>query len=234
MDIEGLGDKLIEQLVDQGWVRQPADLYHLSVARLAGLERMGERSATNLVDALERSKSTTLARFIHALGIPNVGETTARALAETFGELAALLDARTPEQLLACEIKGVGPIIAAEIAGFLAQPDNRAAIARLIDAGVHWPAAAVSEATSPIQPLAGTLIVITGSLSRPRDEIAAWLQSLGAKVTGSVSRKTDYLLAGESAGSKLATARTFGVEIIDERGLQALIDASHGEAPANA
>lgn len=224
MDIEGMGDKLIEQLVDLGLVREPADLYGLTVEQLAGLERMGEKSAANLVDALERSKSTRLARFIHALGIPEVGETTAGLLAEHFGDIHALLDARDPERIEAREIKGVGPAIAAEIAGFFAQTHNREAIERLLAAGIQWPDESRRPDTTEPRPLDGKTFVITGTLSRPRDEIAARLQRLGAKVTSSVSKKTDYLLAGEAGGSKLEKARTLGVSILDESALNALIE----------
>ncbi len=294
MDIEGLGDKLVEQLVDLDWVREPADLYHLTQAQLAQLERMGEKSAANLIAALEHSKETTFARFIFALGIREVGETTALALAERFDGIASLMSVKESDfvrergvkgigrktaeslhqylvdhpqaqtdisladwladlgirgltrartallaaffgdiaALRAAEprdlyfnskplIEGIGPVIAAHIAGFFAQAHNCEAIERLLAAGIRWPAPAVEAA---VRPLAGKTMVITGALSRPRDEIKTWLEGLGAKVTGSVSRKTDYLLAGEDAGSKLDRARALGVRILDEAALKALLE----------
>jgi DNA ligase (NAD+) len=227
MDIEGLGDKLIDQLVELDLVREPADLYALTAEQLAGLERMGEKSAANLLSALERSKSTHLARFIYALGIRGVGETTAQALAESFADIQDLLRVRSPEQVLEREISGVGPVIAAELAGFFAQAHNREAIARLLAAGVSWPEPA-TPARAPGHPsLAGQTIVITGTLSRPREEVAAWLRGLGAKVTSSVSKSTDFLLVGEAPGSKREKALALGVEVIDEQGLRARL----GEGP---
>lgn len=223
LDIEGLGEKLIEQLVDLEWVREPADLYDLTADRLARLERMGEKSAANLIAALEHSKRTTLARFVFALGIREVGETTAQLLAEHVGGIAALM-AASVEDLVA--IKGIGPVVAAHIVGFMAQAHNREAIAHLLEAGIHWPEVERSDSTSAepsAVPLTGKTFVITGTLSRPREEVAARLQELGAKVTGSVSKKTDYLLAGAEAGSKLAKAETLGVAVIDEAGLESLI-----------
>ncbi|MFB1489587.1 MULTISPECIES: NAD-dependent DNA ligase LigA [unclassified Thiocapsa] len=297
MDIEGLGERLIEQLVDLGLVREPADLYRLTAEQLAGIERMGEKSAANLIDALERSKTTRFARFIFALGIPDVGETTAQALAERFSGIAELERTREADfvrergvkgvgretatalhrfliehqeieaqgdlvhwlaglklpgltlaraqalagrfedlaALRAAEledlylnstrlVEGVGPVVAAEIAGFFAQGHNREAIERLLEAGIHWPDPLAPAQTSNALPLAGKTIVITGTLSRPREEIAARLQDAGAKVTNSVSKKTDYLIAGEAAGSKLEKAQSLGVVILDEAMLSALLD----------
>ncbi len=223
LDIEGLGEKLIEQLVDLEWVREPADLYQLTADRLALLERMGEKSAANLIAALEHSKGTTLARFVFALGIREVGGTTAQLLAEHFGEIEALM-AASVEDLVA--IKGIGPVVAAHIVGFMAQAHNREAIAHLLAAGIHWPEVERSDSTSvepSALPLTGKTVVITGTLSRPREEFAARLQGLGAKVTGSVSKKTDYLLAGAEAGSKLTKAEALGVAVIDEAGFESLI-----------
>lgn len=223
LDIEGLGEKLIEQLVDLEWVREPADLYRLTADRLALLERMGEKSAANLIAALEHSKRTTLARFVFALGIREVGETTAQLLAEHLGGIEALM-AASVKDLVA--IKGIGPVVAAHIVGFMAQAHNREAIAHLLAAGIHWPEAERSASTSDepsAAPLTGKTFVITGTLSRPREEFAARLQGLGAKVTGSVSKKTDYLLAGAEAGSKLAKAEALGVAVIDEAGFESLI-----------
>jgi DNA ligase (NAD+) len=215
MDIEGLGEKLIDQLVELDLVHEPADLYRLTADQLAALERMGEKSAANLMAALERSKATTFARFLFALGIREVGEATAAALAARFNRVEELEGDTTT-------VEGVGPVVAAHIAGFLAQAHNREAIERLVAAGVHWPATA--PITEPKElPLAGKTIVITGTLSRPREAVKAELESLGAKVTGSVSKSTDYLLAGVEAGSKLDKARTLGVRVITEAELAQLI-----------
>jgi DNA ligase (NAD+) len=224
MDIEGLGDKLVEQLVDLGLVREPADLYRLTAEQLAGLERMGEKSAANLIAALERSKSTTFARFIYALGIRGVGETTARALAEEFAGIPDLEQAREPERFQERGVEGVGPVIAAQIAGFFAQAHNREAIGRLLGAGIQWPEPSAPTLAREDRPLAGKTFVITGILSRPREEIATWLQELGARVTSGISKKTDYLLAGEAAGSKLEKAQSLGIPTLDEKGLRTLLD----------
>ncbi len=301
MDIEGLGDKLVDQLVEQGLVHDPADLYTLSPGQLAALDRMAEKSAQNLIDALERSKSTTLARFIFALGIREVGEATAATLASHFGDLEPLrrvreedlirrggiqgvgektalaivgylsehpdaapapgatladwlaglgirglsgaiakrvvaefktLDAlrgASPEQLRSGTttlVEGVGPVIAAHIVGFFGQPHNQDVIAKLLDpaiGGIHW-ASASAPSARVADSLRGTTFVLTGTLSRPRDTIKADLQALGAKVTDSVSKNTDYLVAGEKAGSKLAKARALGIPVLDEAGLEALLD----------
>jgi DNA ligase (NAD+) len=215
MDIEGLGEKLVDQLVELNLVHEPADLYHLKAEQLAALERMGEKSAANLLAALERSKATTFARFIYALGIREVGEATAAALAVRFNRVEDLEGDTT-------SVEGVGPVVAAHIAGFLAQVHNREAIQRLIEAGVHWPAqTALAEPLT--RPLHGKTIVITGTLTRPREAVKAQLESLGAKVTGSVSKSTDYLLAGLEAGSKLEKARALGVHVIGEAELAGLI-----------
>ena len=221
MDIEGLGDKLVEQLVDQELVHDPADLYNLTEKQLMSLERMGEKSAQNLLDALARSKETTLAHFLYALGIREVGEATSQTLARQFGSLDALEKA-TQEQLQ--ETPDVGPVVAAHIAAFFRQPHNREVIEKLLAAGIHWP---VVEAPAAVeQPLAGKTFVLTGSLSRPRSEIKAELQELGAKVAGSVSKKTDYVVAGEAAGSKLARARELGVAILNEEQMNKLLAES--------
>ena len=221
MDIEGLGDKLVEQLVDQELVHDPADLYSLTKKQLMSLERMGEKSAQNLLDALARSKETTLAHFLYALGIREVGEATSQTLARQFGSLDALEKA-TQEQLQ--ETPDVGPVVAAHIAAFFRQPHNREVIEKLLAAGIHWP---VVEAPAAVeQPLAGKTFVLTGSLSRPRSEIKAELQELGAKVAGSVSKKTDYVVAGEAAGSKLARAQGLGVAILNEEQMNKLLAES--------
>jgi DNA ligase (NAD+) len=309
LDIEGLGDKLVDALVDAELVHDPADLYRLTKDQLAAMERMGERSAQNLLDALERSKSTTLARFIYALGIREVGEATAVALAGHFGDLDPLIDATdtdfvrpgtgiegvgektaqaiaerldvepdvdipaggladwlaglgirglsastarriaerfpdlealraaAPDGLLGSGgsvVEGVGPIVAAHIVGFFAQSHNREVIERLRDpatAGIHWPVAKPRQGAAQTAdavdarpgPLAGKTIVITGTLSRPRDEIKTELITAGAKVTDSVSGNTDYLIAGEKAGSKLAKAEKLGVAVLDEPALARLM-----------
>ena len=218
MDIEGLGDKLVEQLVDQELIHDPADLYSLTREQLTGLERMGEKSAQNLLDALARSKETTLAHFLYALGIREVGEATSQTLARQFGSLEALEKA-TEEQLQ--ETPDIGPVVAAHIAAFFRQPHNREVMDKLRRAGIHWPD--VQGPGEKAQPLAGKTFVLTGSLSRPRSQIKAELQELGAKVTGSVSKKTDYVVAGEAAGSKLEKARELGVTILDEEQLKRML-----------
>jgi len=219
LDIEGLGDKLVAQLVERDWVRNPADLYQLDVEKLAGLERMGARSAAKLADALERSKTTTLARFLYALGIREVGEATALALAEHFGGLEALMAA--DEEALQ-QAPDVGPVVAAAMRAFFQEPHNQEVIARLRAAGVHW----TETAAKPVadQPLAGKTFVLTGGLDGlTRDQAADRLRALGAKVSGSVSKKTDYVVAGRDPGSKLDKARELGVAVLDEAGLLALL-----------
>ncbi|WP_294041928.1 NAD-dependent DNA ligase LigA [Thiolapillus sp.] len=218
MDIEGLGDKLVEQLVEQELIHDPADLYSLTRQQLMGLERMGEKSAQNLLDALERSKETTLAHFLYALGIREVGEATSQTLAQQFGSLEALEKA-SEEELQ--ETPDIGPIVAAHIAAFFHQPHNREVIDKLLQAGIHWPV--VERAAEEVLPLKGKTFVLTGNLSRHRSEIKAELQALGAKVAGSVSRKTDYVVAGEAAGSKLAKAEELGITILDEEQLDELL-----------
>ena len=218
MDIEGLGDKLVEQLVEQELIHDPADLYSLTREQLMGLERMGEKSAQNILDALERSKETTLAHFLYALGIREVGEATSQTLAQQFGSLEALEKA-SEEELQ--ETPDIGPIVAAHIAAFFHQPHNREVIDKLLQAGIHWPV--VERAAEEVLPLKGKTFVLTGNLSRHRSEIKAELQALGAKVAGSVSRKTDYVVAGEAAGSKLAKAEELGITILDEEQLDELL-----------
>jgi len=218
MDIEGLGEKLIDQLVEAELVHNPADLYRLQSDQLAGLERMGDKSAQNLLEALEHSKSTSLARFLFALGIREVGEATAATLARHFGTLEAL-QAAGEAALLA--VPDVGPVVAAHIHAFLQQPHNLEVIQALRAAGVHW--AETAPVDSIARPLAGKTFVLTGALSEPRDVVKDRLEALGAKVAGSVSGKTDYVVAGEEAGSKLAKAQTLGITILDEAGLAALL-----------
>ncbi|MGO2242794.1 MAG: NAD-dependent DNA ligase LigA, partial [Halomonas sp.] len=211
LDIDGLGEKLIVQLVDLDWVKTPADLFHLTVEKLQSLPRMGEKSATNLVGALENAKSTTLARFIYSLGIREVGEATAANLANHFGTLETIQAA----ELAALETVGdVGPIVAAHVHTFFRQPHNQETIAALRDAGITWQEAVVTQGPTPLE---GQTWVLTGSLeSMTRDEGKARLQALGAKVAGSVSKKTTCLVAGEAAGSKLTKAEQMGVDVIDE------------------
>jgi DNA ligase (NAD+) len=302
MDIEGLGEKLVDQLVDRGLVRDPSDLYVLGVEDYAALERMGDKSARNLVDALQRSRRTTLARFIYALGIREVGEATAKALAEHFGDLKPLMSARrsdfvrdgvrgvgqktaealvdyltdhpalmpegrfgqwlagldirgltpeiaarvaerfpsldalrsaTPERLRGGEhsvIEGVGPIVASHIVAFFAQAHNREIIERLLDpglGGIHWEELGSGGGTDGGRPLAGKVFVISGTLSRPRDAIRAELEALGAKVSGSVSGRTDYLLVGDEPGSKLDRATALGVTVIGESDLVRIAGGVH-------
>lgn len=219
MDIEGLGEKLIEQLVDGDRVRTPADIYRLQAGDLAALERMADKSAANVIAAIDRSRKTTLSRFIYALGIRHVGEATARDLAAHFGALVPLLDA-TEAGLL--EVRDVGPVLAESIRDFLAEPHNREVIDALRERGVRWDE---SSPRRPIEgPLSGRTFVLTGTLpSLSRDEAKALLEAAGATVAGSVSKKTDYVVAGADAGSKLAKARAQGVAVIDEAQLRALV-----------
>jgi len=200
--------------VEQGLVHDLADIYSLKKAQLAGLERMAEKSAQNLIDALEKSKQTSLERFLFALGVREVGEATARNLARHFGSLAAIEQAPVEELQT---VSDVGPIVASHVAAFFRQSHNLEVIEKLQRAGIQWQEGAPVEL--PQHPLAGLTFVLTGTLSRPRDEIKAELLALGAKVSGSVSKKTSYVVAGEAAGSKLEKARSLGVEILDEAGL---------------
>jgi DNA ligase (NAD+) len=219
MDIEGLGEKLVDQMVDAGVIRTLPDLYRLGLANLVALERMGDKSAQNLLAALEQSKATTLPRFLYGLGIRHVGESTARDLARHFGQLDAIMDASV-EQLL--QVPDVGPIVAESIHAFFAQPHNREVIEQLRACGVHW-----EEGEPAVQaplPLAGKTVVLTGTLAAlSRDEAKELLEAAGAKVAGSVSKKTDYVIAGAEAGSKLEKARELGVAVLDEEGLRQLL-----------
>jgi DNA ligase (NAD+) len=210
MDIEGLGDKLVDQLVETGLVHTVADLYHLTHEQIAAMDRMGGKSAENLLKALEGSKKPLLDRLLYALGIREVGEVTAHTLAAHFGSLQALQEAGE-ESLL--EVGDVGPIVASHVAAFFQQENNRQVIQALQDAGVQWQPL---EDKSGQQPLAGETWVLTGALSMPRIQAKNLLESLGAKVAGSVSAKTSTVLAGEAAGSKLARAQKLGVKIISE------------------
>jgi len=211
LDIDGLGDKLVEQLVEADLVREPADLFRLGADTLAGLERMGEKSAANLVAALERSRETTLARLIYALGIREVGTATAQNLASHFGSLEALMAA---DQAALEAVPDVGPVVAGHVHAYFRDDERRAAVEDLVEVGVHWPAPPGAGGPAP---LAGETWVLTGSLeSLSRDEAKERLQALGAKVTGSVSGKTDCVVAGPGAGSKLDKARKLDVPVLDE------------------
>jgi len=213
MDIEGLGDKLVEQLVDAGRVETPADLYSLTADELAGLERMGPKSAANLVEALERSKQTTLPRFLFALGIRDVGESTALALATHFGRLEALESATLDEVQ---QVRDVGPVVAAHVRDFFDEPRNRKVIAELRRRGVSWPDVALTRASGEL-PLSGETLVITGTLATlTRDQARDAARAAGATVTDSVSKKTTLLVVGADAGSKLRKAQELGLTIIDE------------------
>jgi DNA ligase (NAD+) len=219
MDVEGLGDKLVDQLVDNSLVHTLSDIYRLDMTTLSGLERMAEKSAQNILDALEKSKSTTLARFIYALGIRNVGEATAKDLARHFGNLQHLQSADI-EQLL--EVSDVGPIVAESIRDFFSEQHNREVIAQLIDAGVHWQDTEGRGTTTGH--LSGKTLVLTGTLpTMSRDKAKELIEAAGGKVSGSVSKKTDYVVAGAEAGSKLDKAQELGVPILDEAGLLALL-----------
>jgi DNA ligase (NAD+) len=219
MDVEGLGEKLVEQLVDSGAINTLPDLYRLRPEQLATLDRMAEKSAQNLVDALEKSKQTTLARFLYALGIRHVGESTAKDLARHFGKLDAAMSA-SADQLL--QVPDVGPVVAESIHTFFQQPHNREVVEQLRAVGVTWPES--QPAPAALLPLAGKTFVLTGTLpTLSREQAKEMLEAAGAKVAGSVSKKTSYVVAGEEAGSKLDKARELGVPVIDEAGMQALL-----------
>ena len=224
MDIEGLGDKLVDQLVDSGQVKTLADLYHLKLDNLANMDRMAEKSAVNLLEALEKSKQTTLGRFLFSLGIRHVGEATAKELARHFGQLEAIMVA-SEEALL--QVPDVGPVVAHSIRTFFDQPHNREVAQALREAGIQWPE---GEALAPTEmPLSGITVVLTGTLqSMGRDEAKEKLEALGAKVAGSVSKKTHYVVAGLEAGSKLDKAKELGVPVLDDAGLAVLLT---GEKP---
>ncbi len=219
MDIEGLGEQLVEQLVDRHVVSTPADFYKLGLTALAELDRMADKSARNVLDALEKSKQTTLARFIYALGIRHVGESTAKELARHFGSLDALL-AAGEEQIL--EVDDVGPVVAESILRFFADPLNRELIEQLRAAGVVW---TETEPGYKPQALAGKTFVLTGTLPNlKREEAAERIEAAGGKVAGSVSKKTSYVVAGDEAGSKLVKAQELGLVILDEAGLLNLLE----------
>ena len=219
MDVEGLGDKLVDQLVDTAQVNTLADLYHLKLDILANMDRMAEKSAVNLMEALEKSKTTTLGRFLFSLGIRHVGEATAKELARHFGQLDAIMVA-SEDALL--QVADVGPVVAHSIRTFFDQPHNREVVQALRDAGVTWPE---GEALAPTEmPLAGITVVLTGTLqTMGRDEAKEKLEALGAKVAGSVSKKTQYVVAGAESGSKLDKALALGVPVLDDTGLALLL-----------
>ncbi|ORM90377.1 NAD-dependent DNA ligase LigA, partial [Pantoea septica] len=224
MDVDGLGDKIIDQLVETEYVKTPADLFRLTPEKLLGLDRMGPKSAQNVVKALEKAKSTTLARFLYALGIREVGEATAANLANHFGELQKVMDADL-EALIA--VQDVGTVVATHVRNFMDEESNREIIRQLVDEiGVHWPKIEVVKAEEIDSPFAGKTVVLTGSLTQlTRDEAKDRLTALGAKVSGSVSKKTDLVIAGEAAGSKLVKAQELGIDVIDEAEMIRLLDA---------
>jgi DNA ligase (NAD+) len=213
MDIDGLGEKIVDQLVDLQIVRTPADLYQLGLMALANLERMGEKSAENLLAAIQKSRTNTLARFIFALGIRHVGESTAKDLAKYYGSIQALMDAQE-------EVNDVGPVVAKSLIGFLQESHNREVIEQLLASGLE-----LEVEQSQINPsLVGKTFVLTGTLpTMSRDQAKLLLESAGAKVAGSVSAKTSYVVAGEEAGSKLEKAEQLGVPVIDEAELLKLL-----------
>jgi len=221
VEIEGLGDKLVEQLVDAGVVKTLPDLYRLGLTELLALERMADKSAQNILVALQKSKQTTLPRFLFGLGIRHVGESTAKELARHFGSLDRVMDASL-EQLL--EVNDVGPVVAQSLRTFFDQPHNREVVEQLRACGVTWAEGDPAERTP--QPLAGQTFVLTGTFpTLKREEAKALLEAAGAKVAGSVSKKTDYLVAGAEAGSKLAKAQELDVAVLDEAGMLALLKA---------
>ena len=223
MDIEGLGDKIVDQLVDSGLIDTLPDLYRLDAEKLNELDRMGEKSAQNLLQNIEKSKETTLARFVYALGIRHVGETTAKDLAKHFGELDRLLKASEPQLL---EVNDVGPIVAQSIHTFFAQEHNSDVVKELRKCGIHWPESDGTADKAP-KPLLGLTFVLTGTLPMlSRDDAKDMIEAAGGKVSGSVSKKTHYVVAGEEAGSKLDKARELGTTILDEAGLLKLLDAA--------
>ena len=222
MDIEGLGEKLVEQLVDSDIVRTPADLYRLGLLALANLERMADKSASNLLSAIEQSKQTTLARFIYALGIRNVGETTARDLARHFGSLDRLLAADEADLL---RVPDVGPIVARSIRQFSGEPHNLEVIEQLRAAGVVWRDVEVLASTASNN--TGKVFVLTGALpTLTREAATQMIEAAGGKVSSSVSKKTDFVVAGAEAGSKLEKARSLGVTVIDEAQLLGLLSVA--------
>lgn len=224
MDIEGLGDKLIAQLVERDMVRSPADLYRLTRSEVAELDRMGEKSAARLLEAIESSKDTTLERFLHSLGIREVGEATAVALARHFGTLAAMQEASV-EQLQ--EVPDVGPVVAEEVRAFFRQPHNREVIEDLVRSGVHWPSVTGS-APGGKGKLAGQMVVVTGSLrTLSREQVRERILQEGGKSGDSVSSRTSFVVCGENPGSKLEKARKLGIRVLDESQFLDLLEEQH-------
>jgi len=224
MDIEGLGDQLIEQMVDRNIITTAADLYKLGLLKLAELDRMADKSAQNVLSALEKSKSTTLGRFIFALGIRHVGEATAKELATHFGSIDGVMQA-TEEQLL--EVADIGPVVTGSLLAFFADPLNRELVEQLRAAGIHWPENLPAESASKF--LLGKTFVLTGSLpTLTRDAAAAMIDAAGGKVTGSVSKKTSYVVAGAEAGSKLTKAEELNIQILDEAAFRTLLESEQG------
>ena len=219
LDIEGLGDKLVDQLVDAGVIKTLPDLYRLGLTSLSVLDRMAEKSARNINDALQNSKQTTLPRFLYGLGIRQIGEATAKELAKHFGSLDAVMDA-TEEQLL--EVADVGPIVAHSLRTFFQQPHNREVMEQLRAVGITWAEGAGLQRAPQI--LVGKTFVLTGTFpTMGRDEAKDMLEAAGAKVSGAVSKKTSYVVAGADAGSKLDKAKELGVAVIDEAQMLALL-----------
>ena len=219
MDIDGLGEKIVDQLVDNSLVRTPADLFRIEVTGLAALDRMGDKAAANLVEAIDACRNTTLARFIYALGIRNVGESTARDLAAHFRDLVAVMNAEVPQLL---QVADVGPVVAQSVAAFFAEPHNREVVADLLRAGISF--APMAEPEKPAPGVVGKTFVLTGAMpTLTRDEAKARIEAKGGKVSGSVSKKTHYVVAGEDAGSKLVKAQELGVAVLDEQGLLSLL-----------
>ena len=225
IDIEGMGDKLVDQIVDAGLVRTPADLYRLGISALAGLERMAEKSASNLIAAIEKSKQTTLAKFLFSLGIRHVGEATAKDLARHLGNLDAIIAANEDTLL---QVHDVGPVVAQSLVHFFAEAHNREVVEQLRACGIVWPEGegAASASANAAGIFAGKTMVLTGTLSAlSRNAVKEKLEALGAKVAGSVSKKTDFLIAGAEAGSKLVKARELGVAVMDEAQLLTALDS---------
>jgi DNA ligase (NAD+) len=219
MDIEGLGEKLVDQLVEANLVHTLADIYKLDLSTLRNLDRMATRSAQKILDALESSKTTTLARFVYALGMRNVGEATAKDIAKHFGNLSALLQANNNDLL---NVNDVGPVVAESISNFLSEKHNKTVISQLLASGISWPETeGKQQATGH---LVGKTFVLTGTLPNlSRESAKEQIEAAGGKVSGSVSKKTDYVIAGSDAGSKLEKAQELGIVILDEASLQALL-----------
>lgn len=218
LDVQGLGDKLVEQLVERDWVRSPADLFTLTAERLATLDRMGDKSAQKLHSAIEAAKTTTLPRFLYALGIRDVGEATALALARHFGDIGALRRAPADEIQ---RVPDVGPVVAANVAAYFRDAENASIVDRLLAAGAAWPAPAAATTSAE---LAGKTFVLTGTLeAMTRESAEEAIVERGGKVSGSVSKKTNYVIAGADAGSKLKKARELGIPVLDEAGLMELL-----------